>query len=97
MHSSGFIFSDLNSKLISSLEGSLKQPIWLHLVVEIGMRDVEVFVVEVWNVEDDFWMEVDVVTRLFDEDELEACAEEEDRNTVVEVVVDLEVDAERRV
>jgi hypothetical protein len=33
----------------------------------------------------------------FDEDELEACAEEEDRNTVVEVVVDLEVVVERSV
>jgi len=58
------------------------------------MLDVEVFVVEVWNVEDDLWMEVDVVTGCFDEVELKSSAEEEDRNTVVEVVVDQEVDVE---
>jgi hypothetical protein len=58
------------------------------------MLDVEVFVVEVWNVEDDLWMEVDVVTGCFDEVELKLSAEEEDRNTVVEVVVDQEVDVE---
>jgi hypothetical protein len=45
-------------------------------------------------VEDDLWLEVDVVARRFDEDELEACAGQEDRNTVVEVVVDLEVNVE---
>lgn len=50
--------------------------------------------VEVWNVEDDLWMEVDVVTGCFDEVELKSSAEEEDRNTVVEVVVDQEVDVE---
>ena len=49
---------------------------------------------EVWNVEDDLWMEVDVVTGCFDEVELKLSAEEEDRNTVVEVVVDQEVDVE---
>jgi hypothetical protein len=58
------------------------------------MLDVEVFVVEVWNVEDDLWMEVDVVTGCFDEVELKASAEEEDRNTVIEVVVDVEVEVE---
>jgi hypothetical protein len=56
------------------------------------MLDVEVFVVEVWNV--DLWMEVDVVTGCFDEVELKASAEEEDRNTVIEVVVDVEVEVE---
>ena len=49
------------------------------------------------EVEYDLWMEVDVVTGCFDEVELKASAEEEDRNTVVEVVVEVGVDVERRV
>ena len=61
------------------------------------MLDAEVLVAEARNVGDDLRLEVNVVARCFDEDELEACAEEENRNTVVEVVVDLEVVGERSV
>ena len=68
---------------------SLKQPMWLQLGVGTGRLDVEVFV---WRVVDDIRIDIGVKTASLGEDELEACDEEEVRNTEVEAALDLEFD-----